>query len=208
MIYFIGWSFFLVFFKTYLGFKIVGRENVPKKGSFIFAANHQSYFDPILLGTSLYRSLNYMAKEDLFRNIVGGWILRRVNSIPVRREEGDLSAIKEALKILNSGKPLVIFPEGSRSRDGRLQSPKRGIGFIAAKARVPIIPAYIEGSFDAMPGGLDTLKKRPVSVYIGKPVFFDWDDFDRNGKEAYQRISDEIMRRILELKETYVDKVS
>lgn len=208
MLYFIGWSFFLIFFKTYLGFRIVGRENVPKKGAFIFASNHQSYFDPILLGTSLHRSLNYMAKEDLFRHPIGGWILKKVNSIPVKREEGDLKAIKVAIRALSSGKPLAIFPEGARSKDGKLQKPKPGIGFIAAKTRSPVIPAYIEGSFDAMPRGLDTMKRRPVTVYIGKPVSFDWDSFDKDGKEAYQKVSDEIMRRISGLKEMYANKIS
>lgn len=205
--YFIGWLFFKVFLKTYMGFKVIGRSNVPNKGAFIFASNHQSYFDPIILGTSIYRSLNYLAKDDLFRNPVASWALHTVQSIPVRREEGDLRAIKDSIRVLSCGKPLVIFPEGSRSKDGFLQKAKPGIGFIAAKTRVPVIPAYIEGSFEAMPRGINTLKRRPVTVYIGNPVYFDWDRYDRNGKEAYQALSDDIMRRIAELKEIYADKV-
>jgi len=208
MCYFIGWLLFKAFFKFYLGFKVIGRRNVPNKGAFIFASNHQSYFDPIILGTALYRSLNYMAKEDLFRRPVARWALRKVHSIPVRREEGDLKAIKDAVRVLSSGKPLVIFPEGSRSKDGSLRKAKPGIGFIAAKTRVPVIPAYIEGSFEAMPRGIGTLNRHSVTIYIGNPIYFDWDKYDRNGKEAYQAISDDIMRRIAELKEIYADKVS
>ena len=101
-----------------------------------------------------------------------------------------------------------MFPEGARSKDGSLQKAKPGIGFIAAKARVPVIPAYIDGSFEVLPRGLDTLNRCPVAVYIGKPVYFDWDTFDKHGKDAYQHVSDEIMRRISELKDKYANKTS
>lgn len=199
MFYFIGWTFFLLFFKVYLNFKVIGRENVPKKGAFIFASNHSSYLDPIILGVSVYRTLNYMAQEDLFDRPFLGWALRRVRSFPVRREENDFRAVRESFKKLNGGRPLVIFPEGARSKDGTLKQAKAGIGFIAAKARVPVVPAYIKGAFDALPRGVDTLKRHPVTIYIGEPVKFDERYFDTKGKEMYQAMSDDIMRRIAEL---------
>ena len=205
MAYFVGWSLFLIFFKIYLSFKVVGRQNVPKKGAFIFVSNHSSYFDPILLGTSLHRSLYYMARENLFWKPFFGWIMGQVNAFPVKRNSGDLGALKQAITILKDGKPLVMFPEGMRSKDKNLRSAKPGVGFIAAKAGVPIVPAYIDGSLVALPGSLMTLKRHPVSVYIGEPITFDISN-GRNSKEAYQKISDEIMARIAALRDKYVGK--
>jgi len=205
MWYFIGWSLFLLFFKVYLGFKVVGREHIPKKGAFIFVSNHVSYFDPILLGTALHRSLNYMARADLFKGFLG-WALPKVHAFPVARGNGDLAAIRESLRMLNTGRPLVIFPEGTRSYDKTLRPAKPGVGFIVAKSGVPVVPAYIDGSFEALPKGASTLKRHPVSVYIGEPINFNTAYFDRRNKEVYQRMSVEVMKHIAELKAKYVDK--
>ncbi|MBI4974941.1 MAG: 1-acyl-sn-glycerol-3-phosphate acyltransferase [Candidatus Omnitrophica bacterium] len=199
MWYFIGWVFFLIFFKAYLNLKVIGRENIPKKGAFIFASNHSSYLDPIILGVSVYRSLNYMAQEDLFTRPFLGWALRKVHSFPVRREENDFRAVRQALNKLSEGKPLVIFPEGMRSKDGSLKRAKPGIGFIAAKAKVPVVPAYIKGAFDALPKGVSTLRRRPVTIHIGKPISVDNAHSGTKDKDAYQKISDAIMHRITEL---------
>ena len=199
MYYFIGWTFFLLFFKAYLNLKVIGRENIPKKGAFIFASNHSSYLDPIILGVSVYRSLNYMAQEDLFTRPFLGWALRKVQSFPVRREESDFRAVRQALNKLSEGKPLVIFPEGTRSKDGSLKRAKPGIGFIASKAKVPVVPAYIKGAFDALPRGVSTLRCRPVTIIIGKPISSDNANSGTVDKDAYQKISDAIMHRITEL---------
>lgn len=205
MWYFIGWSFFLVFFKAYLSLKVIGRENIPKRGAFIFASNHSSYLDPILLGVSAHRSLNYMAQEDLFKRPFLGWALRKVRSFPVKRDESDFRAIKDALRKLAEGNPLVIFPEGTRSKDGSLKSAKPGIGFIGARSGVPVVPAYIKGAFEALPRGAASLRRRPVSVYIGMPVNFDKTYFNTNtrNRDAYQEMSEAVMRSITRLKEKY-----
>lgn len=200
MWYFIGWSLFFLFFRFYLNVKVVGRKNIPPKGSFVFASNHASYLDPILLGTSIYRSLNYMAREDLFEKKFFAWALPKVQTFPVKRGAGDIGAIKQALRLLKTGKPLVIFPEGTRSEDNRLQQGKPGIGFIVAKSGVPVVPAYIEGSFDALPRGVKTLKRYNVKVYIGKPIDFGGIAGIDRDRDSYQRISDMIMTSIADLK--------
>ena len=105
MVYFVGWSLFLVFFTIYLNFKVVGRGNIPKHGAFIFVSNHASYFDPILLGTSIHRSLYYMARENLFAKDFSDWIMRGVHAFPVRRNKGDLGALRQALTISTSTAP-------------------------------------------------------------------------------------------------------
>lgn len=198
MWYFIGWSIFYVYLRFYLNVRVVGRKNVPAKGSFIFASNHTSYLDPVLLGTSIHRSLNYMAQEGLFEKGFLAWALPKVQAFPVKRGEGDPGAIRQALKLLKTGKPLVIFPEGTRSEDANLQRGKPGIGFIAARSGVPVVPAYIEGAFDALPRGVRTLRRRNVTVYIGKPMCFDGNNM--RDRDAYQKISDDIMRGISSLK--------
>jgi 1-acyl-sn-glycerol-3-phosphate acyltransferase len=203
--YFIGWCLFRAFFKLFLDFKVIGRENVPKRGAFLFVSNHTSFFDPILLGTSLYRSLNYMARDTLFKTRCSAETMRTVHAFPLKRGRGDLSAIREALRILGMGKPLVIFPEGTRAKDKHLRRAKPGAGFIAVRSGVPVIPAYVWGSFDALPRGWKTFRPHPVRVYIGKPV----DVKNRvqgpgprgQDKEVYQCVSDEMMKRIGELKE-------
>ncbi len=205
MLYFIGWSLFLIFFKVYLGFKVIGRRNVPKRDAFIFASNHVSYLDPILLGASLHRGLYYMARDNLFKKRCFGWIMRHLHSFPVKRDKGDYGAIKLSLTALNKGKPLVIFPEGTRVKDNNLKRGQPGIGFIVTRAKVPVVPAYVKGSFKALPRGVGTLKRSPVAVYIGKPINFEG-YFNAKDKSIYQKISDEIMKAIGELKH-YADSV-
>lgn len=181
----------------------MGRENVPRRGSFIFVSNHQSYLDPILLGTSIRRGLYYMARENLFHRPLSDWIMRGVHAFPVKRGKGDLGAIRSCLNILKKGGPVVIFPEGTRSKDYNLKKGKPGVGFIVSKAAVPVVPVFIDGSFSALSRGIKTLKRFPVSVYIGEPVRFDAVLLRKTDKESYQKISDEIMSRIAELKKHY-----
>lgn len=201
MLYLIGWTLFFVTFKVYLGFKVIGRENVPKKGAFIFAANHTSYLDPPLVGTSVYRGLYYMARSNLFKRPCFGRIMRGIHAFPVKRSKGDLFAIRESLRILKEGKPLVIFPEGTRAKDENLRPAMPGVGFLVSKSEAPVVPAYVWGSFAALPKGMKTLKRHPVKVYIGKPVNFNVEQYGGRNKETYQRISEEIMRRIQALKD-------
>lgn len=200
MWYFIGWSLYSIFFRFYMGFEVVGRKNVPARGAFIFASNHASYLDPIILGTSIFRSLNYMARSELFEDRFLGWALPKINTFPVARGKGDLAAIRQALKILSQGKPLVIFPEGTRSEDGKPGRGKPGIGFIASKSKVPVIPAYIEGSFEALPAGSEKVRRHRLKITIGKPVDLSGIDMESSDKDLYQRISDRIMQSISGLK--------
>ena len=206
MYYFIGWSLFLIFFKLYLGFKVIGRKNIPGKGAFIMVSNHTSYLDPIILGTSLYRSLNYMARENLFSKDLSEWIMRKVHAFPIKRGKGDLRALRDAVRILDAGKPLVIFPEGTRADDENLRRAKPGIGFIISKDGVPVVPAYISGSIFALPRGARSIGRHPVTVYIGEPIIFDKDYISNKTKDSYQRIADKVMGGIAELKNKHVDK--
>jgi 1-acyl-sn-glycerol-3-phosphate acyltransferase len=159
---------------VYCGFfirlKVSGKENIPKKGGFVLASNHISYLDPLVLGFACPRDLNFMAKEELFRNSFFGRMIRSVGAFPVKRKTADLSAIKEAVKRVRSGKGLVLFPEGGRGDGMELRKPEAGIGFITAKAQAPVIPAFIKGTEHALPKGSRLMKHAQVSVVFGKQI--------------------------------------
>lgn len=207
MIYLISWVASLIGVKYFFRRRVFGGENAPLKGAFVFVSNHASYIDPLVLGTALpcSRWFNYLAKKDLFEKPLMGWYLRQIHALPLDRE-GDISAIKTVVKLLRSGRRIILFPEGTRSKDPELRPAKPGVGFVVAKANVPVLPAYIEGSYDGMPGGFNSIKKGRINVYIGKPLKFD--NIDYKDKYVYQKITDEIMRSIRQLKDTYAGKIS
>ena len=189
----------IIFFKLFLRAKVYGKENIPAKGAFIFAANHTSYLDPFLLTVSTKRPLYFITRDKVLSKTIFGWIMRHANTIPVKRRGGDLSAIRESLRVLAKGNVLGIFPEGTRSKDRTLKRAKSGVGMIVYKAKVPVVPAYIEGTFDALPRGTKTFKRLPVRINIGKAVYFTKEYTGEQGKEVYKKISDEIMFQISEL---------
>lgn len=206
MIYLFSWVIYFLAVKVCYRRNVFGRENIPAKGSFIFVSNHESYLDPVLLGTSVscLKWFNYVAKKDLFDKPLKAWYFRQIHALPLDRDDPDLSSIKMVLRLLKSGRPIILFPEGTRSRGRGLRPAKPGVGFIVAKAKVPVVPAYIEGSYEAMPDFLSTIKKGSrVNIFIGKPLYFNGDD-----RSAYQKISDQIMQKIAELKEANAGKIS
>ena len=105
--------FFFIVFRLH----VEGRENVPEKGAIIVAPNHKSYWDPPMIGVAFKtRIVHFMAKEELFKNPVFGWVIRQLGTFPVRRGVTDRAAIRQAVKVLKDGYPLGIFPEGTRIR--------------------------------------------------------------------------------------------
>lgn len=151
-------------FKIYYNLSFEGRENVPTDGSNIFASNHRSYTDPVLIALPTRVPCTYMAKEELFKqNILFKWLITAFGAFPVTRGKGDTAVIDTSIKKLNSGKNLVIFPEGTRSKDGTVGKGKTGVALIAALAQVPVIPVGI--NFE---GKLKFRKK--IIVRFGKPI--------------------------------------
>lgn len=201
MMYRIGWILSFIISRLRVGVRVFGSRHIPARGAFILAMNHESNMDPFVLASSFLRPMEFMAKEELFRHPFSRWVFTGFHAHPVRRGNGDYRALKESLRILSGGKGLLIFPEGTRSKTGQLQAGKAGVGFLVCKSKAPVIPAYIDGSYEAMPEGLDTLKRGPVTIRIGEPMTFD--HLTRSGKDhdSYQAISDEIMARIAQLKE-------
>ena len=136
-------------FRTLWRLRVTGRENVPLSGPLLIASNPASFVAPPLVGSSLPRPLYYMGKEELFRWPVFGWIISQVNAFPIRRQEGDVGAVRTAQRILGAGGALIVFPEGRRQRGGVLGRPKRGVGLLAVKTRAPVVPAYLDGTHRA-----------------------------------------------------------
>jgi 1-acyl-sn-glycerol-3-phosphate acyltransferase len=192
MLYKIGRLFFWWIFKSLCRVKVSGLSNIPREGGFILASNHMSYLDPILLGVSCPRVLHFMAKEELFRNRIFGWILREVNAFPLKRASADLSAIKEAFRRVKKGRALLLFPEGARQTDGSLGPPESGVGFLAAKLSVPVVPAFIAGTERVLPPGARFIRPHNISVSFGKQITVE-------RRMAYQDAALKIMQAISHL---------
>ena len=147
-----------------------GIHNVPVTGGALLISNHQSYIDPILLAVQLPRMVSFMARSNLFDNQYFGWLIRGLNAFPVRRGESDISALKEALRRLAAGDVLTMFPEGTRTHDGEIGRIQPGIAMLVRRARVPVVPAVINGSFQAWPRGQKLPHPHPIRVMYGPPM--------------------------------------
>jgi len=184
--------------KIFWRFRKVGAEFIPTKGGVIIASNHAAYVDPPFLGAASSRELYYFAKSELFTNGLFGWLIRKYNAFPITRGSFDRKGISQATELLRKKKALLLFPEGTRSRDGKLMEPKLGVGKIALEAGVPIVPAYFANSKDLL---LTFLKRKKLVILFGSPILKSWLDKIPRDKEGYKRIGQEIMYRIRMLKE-------
>lgn len=150
--------------------RIEGREHEPAQGPFIVAANHASALDPPLVGASLHHRASYMGKSELFAVPILGPLLRSIGVFPVRRGEADHRAIRTSLDVLASGGVLVMFPEGTRSLDGRLQKPEPGAAMIALRTGVAVLPAAVIGSYRILPRGTRWPRFQRITIRMGPPL--------------------------------------
>lgn len=179
---------------------VAGEENFPATGPFLIAANHASHLDPPLVGCHVPRQMRFFARKTLWNNRPLGWWMDQVETIPVERDSGDVGAIKRVLQALAENRAVVLFPEGTRSRDGQLQKPKPGVGLMACKTGVPVVPCRIYGSFEAFGKGsaLPRLGS-PISVVFGPPITAAEYDDPAAGKARYELAAQRIMDRIAAL---------
>jgi len=187
---------YLIFYNI----KFEGKENIPRDGGYVFASNHRSYADPVLISMPTRVPFAYMAKEELFRNKLFAGLITFFGAFPVSRGKGDTTVIDESIKRLNNGYNLVIFPEGTRSKDGTVGKGKSGVALIAAKAGVPVVPVGI--SFKG-----ELKFRRKILVKFGKPI----SPNDLKIKSAIPSelkvLKQRIMASITELVETDVNKL-
>lgn len=179
---------------------VAGLENLPDTGSYIVAANHASHLDPPIVGQFLPRQVAFFARKTLWKPGFAAWWLDKVGTIPVDRDGGvSLDAIRRVLQALSGGRVVIMFPEGTRSLDGKLQAPRPGIGMLACKAQVPVVPARVFGSFEAF-GKRGALRLgTPVSVTFGRPLAPAEFDNPADGKERYARAAQRIMAAITKI---------
>ena len=130
-------------YKLFYNFHIEGVENIPQDRALVMASNHRSYADPVILTMPMKKPVTYMAKEELFKNKLFGWFIRKLGALPVKRGTGDMQVIDDAVDILESGRHLVIFPEGTRSKDGKVGKGKTGVALIAARSGADVLPCGI-----------------------------------------------------------------
>ena len=184
------------YFRIFHRFEVQGLHNIPASGSFILASNHLSYFDPPALGCKLPRNLHYFARNTLFVGPLG-LLIRNLNSIPVNRSQLDLRTLRTVLGILKSGHPLLVFPEGTRSTDGRLGTGKKGIGLLLAKSKSDVLPAKIIGSDEVLGKGmiLPRIGKKLIVKY-GPLVKFSDLDPGKSDPDRYEKIANRVVTSI------------
>jgi 1-acyl-sn-glycerol-3-phosphate acyltransferase len=177
---------------------VKGREHIPRTGPFIAASNHTSFTDPPLIGSLIKREIAFLAKEELFHKIILKDLIKRLNAFPVKRGKSSVSSVKTCVRILRDQKmPLLIFPEGTRIKTGQLGTPERGISFIAAQTKVPILPIYVENGERLLQCVL-FLKR--LKLRFGEPI--QYEDYAPlvHGKKGYVGLAQLIMSKIQALK--------
>jgi 1-acyl-sn-glycerol-3-phosphate acyltransferase len=161
-----------------------GRENVPREGPVIYASNHQSHFDPVVVSVLVYdRPCSYLARESLFRIPLFGPFIAAVGAIPLKRSKSDLGALRSALDELKAGRGVLLFPEGTRTRDGALGRFRSGVALLQKRSKAPIVPVALEGLHDIWPHGRSFPKLRGrVAIRAGEPIPYEIQE--REGADA------------------------
>jgi len=192
-------------YAVYFRWRVYNPERVPLSGPVILASNHASYLDPMLIGAALHRGINYLAREDLFRFPVLGWVLRRWQTVPVNREGSGAKGLRAILDRLLAGGAIILFPEGTRTGDGKLQPARSGIGLTVIKSSAPVVPVRVFGTFEAYNRDLSFPRPRRVAVKFGEPMSFENLRTEAQVcskerlKQIYQQVADEIMVTIAKL---------
>ena len=203
--YRLAWLGFRAMYRFYFCWRVFNAERVPLTGSVILASNHASFLDPPLVGSGLHRGINYLARESLFRFPGMGALLRSWSAVPVDRDGGGAAGLKAILARLLDGGVIILFPEGTRTRDGRLQPARSGIGLVVIKSDAPVVPVRTFGTYEAYGRHITFPRPRPVAVKYGRPMKFEELRSEAKTcskarlKEIYQQIANEIMAAIAAL---------
>jgi 1-acyl-sn-glycerol-3-phosphate acyltransferase len=197
--YWIGYHLSRLIGRLFFRLRIIHRERMIQAGPVILAMNHQSYLDPPFAGTTCDRAIYFLAKRTLIDVPVLGWLLPKLNVIPVNQEGIDRSALKALIRVLKSGNAALVFPEGARTLDGDLQPAQPGLGLVIAKTLAPVVPMRIFGAHEALPRGGGSLRFVPITIVVGEPIFFTVADLESRGKDLYGQLSQRVMDAIAAL---------
>jgi 1-acyl-sn-glycerol-3-phosphate acyltransferase len=180
-------------------------ERIPPVGPVILASNHASLADPPLIGGSVPRAVNFLARDTLFQIPFLGWYIRKLNAVPVNRDGGGGAGLKAILDRLNGGAAILLFPEGTRTHDGRLRPARSGIGLTVIKSGAPVVPIRLYGTFEAWGRHKTVPGWGRFRVVVGQPLHFESLRAEAKAcdkerlKAIYQEVADTIMARIGEL---------
>lgn len=177
--------------------KVWGLENVPKEGGAILLCNHQSYLDPVLFSVRLKRPVTFMAKSELFeQSSAFEWLIRSLHAFPIRKGTADIGALKQAISKLEEGNLVNVYPEGTRTPDGEIHPMLPGVTLIIRRANAPIIPAVIDGSFDAWSRKEKNLRMHPIRIMYGPPL----DTEGLKGDELIAKVETTLRQMLIELR--------
>ena len=157
-------------FCSFFQVRTLQREHVPATGPVLLVSNHQSFLDPPLCGVGLHRELDYIARDSLFRNRWFAWYIRSLNAFPIQRNSADLRAIRTIINRLRAGRAVVLFPEGTRTQDGRIRPFQSGIELIARKSQATTVPVLIDGAFETWPRHQTLPGLGRIYVWYGEPI--------------------------------------
>lgn len=194
------------FMHTFGRLDVYGLENIPKCGCLI-ASNHVSFIDPPLIGCCIPKEMFFLARKTLNDNPILGRVLPHCNVIPVDRDGGsDVAAFKKMFKVLREGHSILLFPEGTRSKDGKFGKAQGGAGLIACKARVPVVPVRLFGTNEVLQRGTFLPKRAEMKVCFGKPMYPEEFDPGKNFPDRFREASCRFMARIAEMEEPCVSR--
>ena len=195
-IYWFGWTLFGSAYRSLFGLKVIGREHLVREGSVLIASNHESFLDPPLIGTLYHDEMFYLARKSLMTTPLLKWIYLAWNSIPVDQDRPDMTSLKTIIKLLSSGRRVLVFPEGERSLDGVIGVAQPGVGLVAVKSNAVIQPIRIEGAREALPRGSGRVRFTQITLHIGPAIRLTEEELTAKGSHGYQRIADRIMDTI------------
>ena len=184
--------------RAVLDYRVIDAHHLIEDGPALVCANHVSYLDPPLVGIAFSRPIHYLARRTLYSNSFARWLFPKLNVVPIDQDRAGFAGLKTMIRLLQEGKRVLIFPEGSRSPDGKPQPAQPGTGLVVARARVPVVPIRLFGAHEALPVGAAGLQPRSVTAVAGPPLRFDLEPIPE-GKDAYQEISTRIMNAIAAL---------
>lgn len=190
---------FRVFFTLYNRLEVRGLGNIPRNTHMIVASNHASYIDPPLIGCVFPGRLKYLAKESLFRVPVFGFLIKALGAVPVKREDSQRAGavMKGLLSLLKNGDNVLLFPEGSRSTDGRIKPLEAGVAYLSVKTGVPVLPVYVGGSFDAWPRGNMFPRPSKLTLVVSRLIYPD--ECRENERDKRAAMMSELERELIDL---------
>ncbi|HEY0008485.1 MAG TPA: lysophospholipid acyltransferase family protein [Tepidisphaeraceae bacterium] len=159
--------------RIFFNVQLRGKSNIPPTGGALIVSNHQSYLDPIVLSSQMTRKMSFLASAHLFQFKPFGWYIRALSAYPIQQGKGDIGAVKQMIQLLQAGEIMNVFPEGSRSEDGKLQPIQGGVVLAIRRAKVPVVPAIVVGAYEAWnrhrliprPGRVRVIYRPPVELH-------------------------------------------